>query len=323
MNVVDVLIVGAVGLAILTGVRTGFVAGVYGLFSWIAALAGAAALQGPLTEQVLTFGTWPPAIVRAGAFVALVILLEVLLAICGRLVVSPLRRGLRRVRVLALADQALGVIPAVARTLLVAAVLLAAVVVLPVGSDVRSAVDGSGLARVLVAQVAIVQPVLDQLVREGEGAPPLVTRLAADERQPLDLPADLALEADPVSERQLVALVNEERVAAGLAPLELDPRLVPVARAHATEMFRLRYFSHVSTVTGTPFDRLSAAGIRYARAGENLAYARSVATAHRGLMDSPGHRENILRPEFTRIGIGVISAGPYGRMFTQLFLTPQ
>ena len=195
-------------------------------------------------------------------------------------------------------------------------------VVLPVGNDVRAAVDGSGLARVLVAQIAVVQPVLDQLVREGDGAPPLVTRLAADERQQLDLPAELTLEADPLSERQLVALVNEERVAAGLAPLELDPRLVPVARAHATEMFRLRSFSHVSTVTGTPFDRLFAAGIRYTRAGENLAYARSVATAHRGLMDSPGHRENILRPEFTRIGIGVISAGPYGRMFTQLFLTP-
>lgn len=322
MNVVDVLIVGAVGLAIMTGVRTGFVAGAYGLFSWVAALVGAVALQGPVTDRVLTLMTWPPAIVRVGTFVALVILLEVLFAICGGLVVSPIRRGLRRVRALALADQALGVIPAVARTLLVAAVLLAAVVVLPVGNDVRAAVDGSGLARILVAQVAIVRPVLDQLVREGDGVPPLVTRLAADERQQLDLPAEVGLEADPLSERQLVALVNEERVAAGLAPLELDPRLVPVARGHATEMLRLRYFSHVSDVTGTPFDRLSAAGIRYTRAGENLAYARSVATAHRGLMDSPGHRENILRPEFTRIGIGVISAGPYGRMFTQLFLAP-
>ena len=39
-------------------------------------------------------------------------------------------------------------------------------------------------------------------------------------------------------------------------------------------------------------------------------------------MDSLGHRENILRPEFTRIGIGVINAGTYGRMFTQLFIRP-
>ena len=65
-----------------------------------------------------------------------------------------------------------------------------------------------------------------------------------------------------------------------------------------------------------------AANITYTRAGENLAYAQSVAIAHRALMDSSGHRENILRPEFTRIGIGIINAGAYGRMVTQLFITP-
>ena len=39
-------------------------------------------------------------------------------------------------------------------------------------------------------------------------------------------------------------------------------------------------------------------------------------------MESQGHRENILRPGFQRIAIGVISAGAYGRMFTQMFVTP-
>src|SRR5947209_2227568 len=126
----------------------------------------------------------------------------------------------------------------------------------------------------------------------------------------------------PVAARQLFDLVNEERGRAGLAVLAWDERLVPVARAHSEEMFKLKYFSHESPIAGSPFDRLKAAGITYARAGENLAYAQSVAVAHRALMDSPGHRENILRPEFTRIGIGVISAGAYGRMVTQLFITP-
>ncbi|MGH2500680.1 MAG: CAP domain-containing protein, partial [Candidatus Limnocylindria bacterium] len=124
------------------------------------------------------------------------------------------------------------------------------------------------------------------------------------------------------AERALAELVNEARRAHGLPALTIDPRLVAVARAHSTEMFRLEYFGHQSPVSGSPFDRLDAAEIAYTRAGENLAYAHSVAIAHRGLMDSPGHRANILRPEFTRIGVGAISAGPYGRMFTQLFLTP-
>ncbi len=47
-----------------------------------------------------------------------------------------------------------------------------------------------------------------------------------------------------------------------------------------------------------------------------------VATIYRATMDSPGHRENILRPEFTRIGIGLINAGVSGRIATQPFITP-
>ena len=87
-------------------------------------------------------------------------------------------------------------------------------------------------------------------------------------------------------------------------------------------MFRLKYFGHISPVTGSPFDRLKAAGIEYIRAGENLAYAQSVNIAHQGLMNSEAHRENILKPEYTKLGIGVMSAGLYGRMFAQLFLAP-
>jgi hypothetical protein len=218
-------------------------------------------------------------------------------------------------------DRILGVVPSVLRALVVTSIGLAALVVLPVGNDVRNAIDGSRLGRALVSGVAAAQPVLGQLLGNEAGTL-FVTKIDADRRQELDLPADLALDADPQAEAQMVALVNEERVAAGLQPLAIDQRLVPVARQHSEEMFRLRYFGHQSPQRGSPFDRLDAAGIKYARAGENLAYAQSVAVAHRGLMASEGHRENILRPEFTRIGIGVISAGPYGRMFTQLFLTP-
>jgi uncharacterized protein YkwD len=150
----------------------------------------------------------------------------------------------------------------------------------------------------------------------------LVTKVSADEQQKLQLPDGLQPTPDPEAEQQLFDLVNRERTSRGLKALTLDPRLVPVARAHAAEMFRLKYFGHQSPTTGSPFDRLRAARITYSRAGENLAYAQSVAVAHQGLMESPGHRENILRPEFTRLGIGVMSAGAYGKMVTQLFITP-
>lgn len=322
MTLVDGLIVVAVAAAVVGGWRSGFILTAYGLVTWAVALVSAIALQGPLTERLAPLVSWPVPVVRAAIFVALVLVLESIFALGGRFLIAPAARAVHRIAPLAAADRVLGVVPAVVRAVLVIAVALAALLVLPLGNDVRAAIDGSRLARVLIAQVSVVQPLLGQLVGEGDGAPLLVTRLGADERQSLDLPADLSLEADPEAERQLVELANEERASRGLGPLELDPRLVPVARAHSTEMFRLRYFSHLSPDRGSPFDRLAAAGIGYSRAGENLAYARSVATAHRGLMESAGHRENILRPEFTRIGVGVVAAGPYGRMFTQLFLTP-
>jgi uncharacterized protein YkwD len=59
--------------------------------------------------------------------------------------------------------------------------------------------------------------------------------------------------------------------------------------------------------------------ISFLTAGENLALARSVQVAHTGLMNSPGHRANILRPQFGRVGIGIMDGGLRGLMVTQNF----
>jgi len=321
MNPVDLLLIAIVVLAAIRGLRAGFVTATYSLITWITALLVALTLQGP-TAALLGRAGLTSTIGRVVGFIAVLLVLETLFGLLGRLLIAPLVRALHRSRVAAAADRVLGVIPATLRVLVIAAVALAAALVLPVGNDVRTAIDGSRIAQVLVAQVSRLQPQLGALSSESDGAPLFVTKLGADDTQKLDLPDALTLSPDPEAEQQLFALVNQERTALGLGALAWDPRLVPVARAHAVEMFRLKYFSHQSPVDGSPFDRLAAAKISYRRAGENLAYAHSVAAAHRGLMESPGHRENILHPEYTRIGIGVISAGPYGRMFTQLFLTP-
>lgn len=322
LNPIDLLILAFLALAAVGGVRSGFVATLYGLVTWIASLVLGFALLGPIAPLVVGLTGFADPVARAVTFIGLLLAFEAVFSVGGQVLVWPLVRAVHATHAGAVADRVLGVIPAVLRTLVITAIGLAALVLLPIGSDVRAAIDGSRIARALIAEVAAVQPYLGALVGGPEGGALFVTKIDAEGREDLELPADLALETDPRAEQQLVDLVNEERVSRGLAPLRIDARLVPVARAHSEEMFRLRYFSHNSPVTGSPFDRLAAAGITYRRAGENLAYAQSVGVAHRGLMDSPGHRENILRPEFTHIGIGVISAGPYGHMFTQLFLTP-
>jgi uncharacterized protein YkwD len=308
-------------LAVILGIRAGFVVTLFGLITWVVAIPVAVILQGPLGSVLARVGVAVP-LARTLAFVILLLLVESAFGLLGSLAIAPFAKRLHAHRILGIADRVLGVVPSVLRTLVIAAVALAAALVLPVGNDIRGAIDGSSIGQVLVEQVAAVQPALGALAGQDDSAPQFVTKLGADQTQTLDLPDGLTLVADPEAEQEMLKLVNAERTSRGLPVLELDPRLVPIARQHSEEMFRLKYFGHQSPVNGSPFDRLAAAKISYSRAGENLAYAHSVAVAHRGLMDSQGHRENILRPEFTRIGIGVISAGSYGRMFTQLFVTP-
>jgi hypothetical protein len=102
----------------------------------------------------------------------------------------------------------------------------------------------------------------------------------------------------------MLELVNRERAAAGLAPLAADPELTEVARRHSVDMFARGYFSHHTPEGKDPFDRIRAADVRFRTAGENLALAPTLPDAHTGLMNSPGHRANILRPQFGRVGIG-------------------
>lgn len=308
-------------LAVITGIRAGFIRTLYGLITWVVALPVALLLQGPLGSVVERVGLAAP-LARTIAFVAVLLLIEAAFGALGARAVVPFARRVHATPRLGVIDRGLGVVPSVLRTLVIVAIALAAALVLPVANEVRAAIDGSAIGQVLVERVAAAQPVLGALAGPDDSAPLFVTKLGADQSQTLDLPDGLVLVADPAAEQEMLRLVNEERRSRGLAALELDPRLVPIARQHSEEMFKLKYFGHQSPVSGSPFDRLAAAKITYTRAGENLAYAHSVAVAHRGLMDSEGHRENILRPEFTRIGIGVISAGSYGRMFTQLFETP-
>jgi len=321
-SLIDVAIVLLLLAAIWAGYRSGFIATAYGLATWIVSFAAAVIFQAQAARLIENFGVSPVTAQPIG-FIVVLVLVEALFSIAGYFALTPIVRAVHRARALERADQIAGVVPAAARALFVMAIVLAALVVSPVSSDLKASVESSRIARGLIDQISAFQPTLARLSGQlGETVPLFVTKLGEDQREELDLPSNLQLSADPVAERQMFDLVNDERAAAGLTRLQWDDRLLPVARQHSEEMFKLKYFAHQSPVSGSPFDRLKAAGITYTRAGENLAYAQSVSVAHRGLMQSQGHRENILRPEFTHIAIGVVSAGPYGRMFTQMFVTP-
>lgn len=122
---------------------------------------------------------------------------------------------------------------------------------------------------------------------------------------------------DLKSEQQMLERVNKERSQKGLSILIFDEELAKIARSHSKDMFGRGYFSHHSPEGAGPVDRMF--GISFSVAGENLALAPSVDLAMQGLMNSPGHRANILSDKFKKIGIGAIDGGVYGIMFTQEF----
>ncbi|UNC90689.1 CAP domain-containing protein [Candidatus Contubernalis alkaliaceticus] len=130
-------------------------------------------------------------------------------------------------------------------------------------------------------------------------------------------PVPAGLTAD---EQMMFTLVNQERVKYGLSPLKIDMDLVRIARLKSQDMVNLNYFSHQSPTYGSPFDMMRNAGIRYIRAGENLAGSSTVQRAHTSLMNSPGHRANILNAHYTHIGIGIVNGSQYGKIFTQMFI---
>ncbi|WP_392449838.1 CAP domain-containing protein [Staphylococcus massiliensis] len=101
-------------------------------------------------------------------------------------------------------------------------------------------------------------------------------------------------------------LVNAERVQHELPPLSYSGSVSQTARKHSQDMAKHNYFDHTSLKGLSPFDRLKNDGHDYNSAGENLAHGQNNSiVAHHGLMNSLGHRKNILEPSYQSLGVGV------------------
>ena len=122
-------------------------------------------------------------------------------------------------------------------------------------------------------------------------------------------------------EYQLFDLTNAARVNHGLSVLAWEEPLLKTAREHSDDMAKNNYFSHENLEGQSPFDRMTEDAISYRGAGENLATGQpSSIFAHEGLMNSLGHRENILKAEYDYLAVGVAFNTDNQPYYTENFL---
>jgi uncharacterized protein YkwD len=118
---------------------------------------------------------------------------------------------------------------------------------------------------------------------------------------------------DARAEQRLLQLTNEERARVGATALKWDAELSAAARKHAAAMAERAELSHQFAGEAPLQDRLAESSLHLDKAGENVALDVDIDGAHDGLMHSPHHRENLLRPDYNVVGLAVVRAG--GRLY--------
>lgn len=316
LNPVDLLLLIIVAIGAVSGFSRGFLFAALDLLtlaaSLVAAFFGWRQLADWVGQLAPSLGIWIAPLAFVGIFLLVHLLLGSLAVKMALGIPAPAHRNILN-RILGIAPGAVnGGVHAV-----VASVLL---LTLPLGARIGGWTQDSALASRFAAPAEWVEvqlsPIFDPVVQRTLQA--LIVKPQSRESIPLKFRVTNA-PPRPDLEAQMLELVNAERRAAGLQPLKPDPQMTQVARGHSRDMFARSYFSHVSPDGEDLADRMREASVGYLAAGENLALAPTLQSAHAGLMQSPGHRANILRPQFGRLGIGILDGGVHGLMVTQAF----
>lgn len=289
------------------------------LLSFFIALKGYAIL-GPFIASQFSI---PPGVANAGSFFVIALLVEIGLNILlrhflKRLSVFPfLQEYLKRFQSV---DHYFGILPGIASAFVILSFLLTVIISLPSSPFLKQAVSSSLVGSRLVTHAAIAERTLNDVF--GGALHETLSFLTVEPESEDTLALHFTVIepiVDQKSETEMLSLVNRERSKEGLSSLTLDPSLRSLARTYAATMLKGGFFSHYDREGRSPFQRMDQVGIPYLSAGENLALAPTTELAMQGLMNSPGHKANILSKNFGHVGIGVMDGGIYGKMFVQEF----
>ncbi|MBA2745366.1 MAG: CvpA family protein [Flavisolibacter sp.] len=316
MNWLDIVLVLIVLLAMWTGWQKGFIYGLIDLLVWIGSmLAGFFTYKyfGTLLQKLIpALGVWTLPL----AFFLAIILARLLLSFIFNRFLHDTPQHAHEHGV----NQVLGLVPGLIKGVLYATLIAAIFLALPISDAFSTHARESKFAGRLAVGVEWLDNKLTPIF--GEAGKRTMNRLTvkpdSDESVELSFTVQNA-KPRPDLEARMLELVNEERTQRGFKPLAPDPEMTKVSRLHSQDMFSRGYFSHHTPEGKDPFDRMRASNVKFLTAGENLALGQTLQICHDGLMNSPGHRANILRPNYGRLGIGVLDGGFRGLMITQSF----
>lgn len=316
MNYIDFFLLLVVLLAIWAGWQKGFILGTINLLVWLGSLAiGFFSYKyfGSFFHDFFpSLGVWTLPL----SFIVSIVLARIIL---GLIFNSILRITPDQIHT-NIANHFLGIIPGFINGIIYATIFAAILLTVPLTDTISEKTRESQITDKLAGNVAWLDdklsPIFNDAVKKS------LTNITIEPGSEETVKLNFTVKNPQVRadlEAKMLQLVNEERIKRGLQPLKFDRQLVPVARAHSKDMFERGYFSHYTLEGKDPFERMREAGVNYYTAGENLALGRNLQICHEGLMNSPGHRANILNPSYGRIGIGILDGGAYGLMISQEF----
>ncbi len=323
INLLDILIVIVVLFYTHEGYVLGFTLALLDLISFILSFIAGLKLYGFIASLLINAFSLPLGFANAAGFFIIAFITEIILSIMFRKLLNRIPAVPSKFviyRIFKKIDHFLGVIPGAISAFIVLSFLLSVIVSLPSSPPIKNLVTGSKVGSKLIANTSFFEKKLNAVFG---GALNETLNFITVEPKSHDV-VDLHFKVqngteDSQAEQEMYKSVNTERAKAGVQLLSFDDKLRGVAREHSDDMFKRGYFSHFTPEGTSPFDRMDKFSIEFNSAGENLALAPSTDLAMQGLMASPGHRKNILSPNFNKIGVGVIDGGIYGKMYSQEF----
>ncbi len=321
VNWIDLLILIVITIYMVEGYILGFWSSFYDFLSFIFSFIAGLSFYHLLSKLLVSYFSIPQGFANAASFFVIAFLFELIISfIIKNLAMLKSEKEVKESDKTDFWDKILGIIPSVLSAIVLISFVLTMITSLPLSLFLKQSVSNSVTGNILVEKTQWFSKNINSIFGQAVNDTLSFLTVEPQSNETVNLNFKVKIpKIDQSSENKMLELINMERQIRGLSKLEMSYDSQKLARHYCEDMLKRGYFSHYSPEGFSPFDRMAQFDIYYTYAGENLAFAPNVQLAMRGLMQSKGHRENILSSEFKKVGVGVADGGIYGQMYCQEF----